>query len=310
MATESHPLAPAPAEVLVTWKRRRRLSVRSILAGIVVLALLVGLGIAIANGRFSWHVVGHYLSGRQIMKGVGLTIFLTAASMGLGIALGIITGVARLSANVVVSSVAWLYVWFFRGTPVLIQLLLWFNIALVFPSLGLPGVGSVSTNTLVTPIVAAILGLGVNEGAYVGEIVRGGITSVDEGQREAALAIGASHAHMYRRIILPQAIRVIIPIIGNETIGMLKTTALVSIIAVQELLGSAQQIYFVNGAIMELLIVASVWYLLVTSVFSIGQYYLERYFGRSLQRTRPRALVERIAIGLWQGLAARRERTT
>ena len=310
MSSESHPLVPVPPEVLVTWRRRQRLSVGSILAGTAVLAFLIWLGVAVANGRFSWNIVRQYLTDGGIIKGVELTVLLTVASMLLGIALGLITGVARLSSNVVVSGVAWLYVWFFRGTPVLIQLLLWFNIALVFPTVGIPGIGSVSANTLVTPIVAAILGLGVNEGAYIGEIVRGGITSVDEGQREAALAIGSSHAHMYRRIVLPQAIRVIIPTIGNETIGMLKTTSLVSVIAVQELLGSAQQIYFVNGAIMELLIVASVWYLLATSVLSIVQYYVERHFGRSLQRARPRALVERIAIDLWQRVAARREGAT
>ncbi len=294
--------ASVPPEVLATWSRRRRNPVGKIAAATVVLALLGLLALAVANGKFKWSVVSQYLTSTQIAHGAELTIFLTITAMLLGMVLGVLFGVARLSSNVVVSGVAWLYVWVFRGTPVLIQLLLWFNFALVFPRVGFPGLGGVSTNSLLTPFIAATLALGVNEGAYLSEIVRGGILSVDEGQREAALAIGASSFHLNRRIVLPQTIRVIIPTLGNETIGMLKTTSLASTISVQEMLGVSQQIYFTNAAIMELLIVDSVWYLAMTSVLSIGQYYLERHFGRSMQRARPRTLVERMALKIWQSV--------
>lgn len=287
---EKRPVTDALA--LSQLPRHRRVSIgRTVSAG-VVLALLGLLCYSVANADFNWGVVGSYFTQQQIVAGVERTVLLTLLAMALGLVLGTIGGVCRLSANRVVSGTAWLYVWFFRGTPVLVQLLLWFNLALIFPNISLPGVFHTSTNTLVTPLIAAMLGLGVNEGAYLSEIIRGGILAVDPGQREAAMALGAGSAHMYRRIILPQALRIILPTLGNETIGMLKFTSLASIVSYSELLESSEQIYQVTTRVMELLIVASVWYLILTSILTVGQYYLERYYGRSSQRGRPRALVE------------------
>jgi len=187
--------------------------------------------------------------------------------------------VMRMSQNPVTNAVAGLYIWFFRGTPVLLQLLLWFNLALVFPTVNLVFWHGDMVD-IMTPFLAALLGLGINEGAYMTEIVRGGILSVDRGQTEAALTIGMSHTGTMGRVVLPQAMRVITPTMGNEFIGLLKNSSLAAVIAYAELLRAAQKIYFVNYKVMELLIVAAAWYLIVVSIFTIGQMYLERYFGR------------------------------
>lgn len=280
------------AEELTRLPKRKRISYLQLLSAGIVLLLLAGFGLAVANAGFDWGVIRHYFTESEIISSVQRTVILTILAMAVGLILGTIGGVCRLSTNRVVSGVAWLYVWFFRGTPVLVQLLLWFNLALIFPSIGIPGLFHDKTINLITPLVAATLGLGVNEGAYLSEIIRGGILAVDPGQREAAQAIGSSSLHMYRRIILPQALRIILPTLGNETIGMLKFTSLASLVSYAELLETSEQIYFVTTKVMELLIVASMWYLILTSILTVGQYYLERYYGRAERTGRPRAMVE------------------
>jgi len=199
--------------------------------------------------------------------------------MGLGLVLGLVLASMRLSVNPVLRTVSWFYIWLFRGTPLLVQIIFWFNIALVLPTvgIGIPGTEywwSVNTSTLVTTSVAAVLALGLNEGAYMAEIVRAGIQVVDYGQTEAGLALGMKKGLVFRLIVLPQAMRAIIPPTGNELISMLKNTSLVSVIAAQELLTKAQGIYSMNLLTIELLIVAAVWYLIVTSVLNVGQYYI------------------------------------
>jgi polar amino acid transport system permease protein len=218
--------------------------------------------------------------------------------MAIGIVLGVLLAVMRLSLNPLVSSVSWLYIWFFRGTPVLVQILFWFNVAALYPSFSIgipfgPQFAEVDLTTLITPFVAGMLALGLNEGAYMAEIVRAGIISVDEGQTEAAQSLGMGRLLTMRRIVLPQAMRVIIPPTGNETISMLKTTSLVSAIAVTDLLYTTQIIYARTYQTIPLLIVASIWYLIVTTVLSIGQYYLERHFGRGVSRQRRETLLQR-----------------
>ncbi len=255
-------------------------------AAIVVLAVLGLLVQAFATSQIDWPVVGSFFTAPAVLRGFGTTLLLTVISMVVGLALGTVFAIGRLSANPVISSVAWLYVWFFRGTPVLLQVLLWFNLAIIFPTIGVPGVFSARTIDVVTPFLAGILALGINEGAYLTEIIRAGILSVDEGQDEAATAMGLTRFQALRHIVLPQALRVIVPPVGNETIGMLKTSSLVAVISVGELLGSAQQIYFVNGKTMELLVVAGIWYLVATSVLSTGQYAIERRLGRGLRGSR------------------------
>jgi polar amino acid transport system permease protein len=229
-----------------------------------------------------------------------MTLQLTVLAMFFGILLGVITAVMRLSPIKILSSVAWAYTWFFRGTPLLVQIIFWFNLGALFPTIdiGIPLIGptlySGDSNVLITPFVAALLGLALNEGAYMSEIVRGGILSVDHGQNEAAAALGMRQTKIMRRIVLPQAMRVIVPPTGNQVIGMLKSTALVSVTSTAELLYTVQQVYNQNFQTIPLLIVASLWYLIITSILSVGQYYLERRFARGTRKALPPTPLQRL----------------
>lgn len=254
---------------------------------VVVLGLLGSLLYAFSQGNIDWAVTWEYFDAPTIVQGMWNTLLISVLAQALGIVLGVVAAVMRKSANPVTSGVAWLYIWFFRGTPVLLQLLLWYNLSLVFPTIWIPFAGSVATNTVMTPFLAALLGLGINEGAYMAEIVRAGINSVDEGQTEAAQALGLSPAKTMRRVVLPQAMRVIIPPTGNEFINMLKTSSLAYAVQFGELLYSATSIYSANLAVVELLFTVSLWYLVLTSVFSVFQAFLERRFARGSSRTLP-----------------------
>ncbi len=266
---------------------------RWVAAAVVLLLVAIAVESVATNPRFGWGTFADFFFDPRVMRGLVLTLELTAIAMVIGIVLGVLLAVMRLSPNPLVSAVSWIYVYVFRGTPVLVQILFWSFIAALYPriSLGIPFGGPElaggSANGLITVFVAAILALGLNEGAYMSEIVRAGIISVDEGQTEAAQALGMTRLQIMRRIVLPQAMRVIIPPTGNETISMLKTTSLVSVIAVAELLYSVQLIYSVNFKQIPLLIVATVWYLIATSILSVGQYYLERRFARGAARSLP-----------------------
>ncbi|MFC5724800.1 amino acid ABC transporter permease [Streptomyces gamaensis] len=251
---------------------------------LAVLALLIN---AFAQGRLNWGAVPDYFFDADILKGVRNTIWITVASMVVGVALGIVLAVMRLSKNPVTSSVAWAYIWFFRGTPVYVQLLVWFNLGLVFEYVNLGPIYKDYWSSFMTPFLAALLGLGLNEAAYMAEICRAGIQSVDEGQTEAAHALGMSHAKTLRRVVLPQAMRVIVPPTGNEFINMLKTTSLVIAVQYYDLLQAATNVGRVSGATVEMLFLAAAWYLVLTSVLSVGQYYLERRFARGAQRQLP-----------------------
>ena len=261
---------------------------------IVVIAVLVAMlvhNLAVNTNWQGW-IINQYLFNNQVLHGVVATLWLTVIAMAVGVAGGIVLAVMRLSDNPVVSSTAWVYIWFFRGTPVLVQLIFWFNIAALFPTLSIgipfgPSFHTWSTNALITPFLASILGLGLNEAAYMSEIVRAGILAVDEGQTEAACALGMRRLLIMRRVVLPQAMRVIIPPTGNETISMLKTTSLVSVTGGFDLLVSVQRIYNANYKIIPLLVVASIWYLVVTSILTAGQYYLERHYARGSVRQLP-----------------------
>ncbi|MDQ6877716.1 MAG: amino acid ABC transporter permease [Candidatus Dormibacteraeota bacterium] len=275
-----------------------------VLALLVVVALILFV-ISISNNKnFDFRTVKDYLFAGVIINGVGRTLFLTVLVMTLASLLSIPLALGRLSQSRILRSFAFGYVWIFRGTPVLVQLIFWFNLALVVPqlTLGIPGTDVsyiVITNNVVTPFVAALVGLALNETAYMAEIVRGGLLSVDKGQAEAAFALGLTEGRTLRRIVLPQAMRAIIPPAGNELITALKTTALVSIISFNELLGTVQGIYSVNYKTMELLIVASAWYLACTSMFSVGQYYVERRFARGTG-PKPRLALGRRVLVFWR----------
>jgi polar amino acid transport system permease protein len=272
-------------------------------AAIVLIVALALVRSVVDNPRFEWSIVGEYLFDGRILHGLRVTIELTAIAMGIGIVLGVVLAVMRLSPNWLVSGASSFYIWFFRGTPVLVQLLFWYNIAALYPKIGLgvpfgPSFVHADANSLITPFTAAILGLGLNEGAYMAEIVRAGIISVDPGQGDAAQSLGMTRLQTMRRIVLPQAMRVIIPPTGNETISMLKTSSLASVIVVTELLYAGQLIYSVNFKTIPLLITVSIWYIVCTSVLYVGQYYLERYYGRGA-RTRQVGPLERIRRGLF-----------
>ncbi|MDQ6846760.1 MAG: amino acid ABC transporter permease [Candidatus Dormibacteraeota bacterium] len=269
-------------------------------SAVVVLGVAaLAIDILASAPQLDWRVVGQYLFNAQILGGIVVTLELTAIAMVIGVVLGALLAVMRLSKNPVVAAVSWFYIWFFRGTPVLVQIFFWFNIAAILPkvTIGIPftslqWVGI--TNKLVSPFLAAILGLGLNEAAYMAEIVRAGIISVEHGQTEAAQALGMTRLQVMRRVVLPQAMRVIIPPTGNETISMLKTTSLAVIATVGELFFVQQQISNFNYNIIELVIVASLWYLLMTSVLTFGQYYLERYFARGALRQLPETPLQRL----------------
>lgn len=275
-------------ETEFTIRRASRLGESIAMVVVVVVLALVLISVA-TNDRFGWDVVGEYLFAPQILLGLGSTLLLTLGAALIGLVLGTVIAVMRMSTVTVLAGPAWLFALFFRGTPLLVQLIFWYNFAALYPVLGIsiPGIGTLfeaDVNAMISPLTAGLLALGLNEGAYMSEIIRGGIIGVDRGQTEAARAIGMRPVRILGRIVMPQAMRTIIPPMGNEIIGLLKATSLVSVIAVPDLLFSAQIIYSQNLQIIPLLIVASIWYMVVTSVMSIGQFYLERHFGRGAMR--------------------------
>jgi polar amino acid transport system permease protein len=295
MTTGQVEAPPDSAPIKATPLRHPGRWIASLIIAVLVAMLVHTL---VTNQRFGWSVVGDYFTSRSILEGLLRTLELTAIAMIGAIILGVILAVMRLSPNPIVSSTSWVYIWFFRGTPLLVQVIFWFNLSAIYPRLSIgvpfgPGFVSGSSNSLITPMIAASLALILNESAYMAEIVRAGILSVDEGQSEAAAALGLRRLQVMRVIVLPQAMRVIIPPVGNDTINMLKYTSLVSVIALPELLYSAQIIYSKNFQTIPLLIVASLWYLIVTTVLSIGQHFIERHFGRG-QAAQREAL-----LGIW-----------
>jgi polar amino acid transport system permease protein len=269
-------------------------------AAVVLLVLAAMLGHwLVATDGLKWDVVDHYLFDPTIVQAARRTVVLTVLAMLIGVSLGVVIAIMRLSTNPIVGGAAWLYVWFFRGTPVLVQVLFWYNLPAVLHSLsvGVPfGPSWLHTDpkTVITQFGAALLGLGLNEGAYMSEIVRAGILSVDEGQTEAAQALGMTRMLTMRRVVLPQAMRVIIPPTGNETISMLKTTSIVTVIGYAELTFTSQIIGSRTFQVIPLFITISLWYLAMTSVLTVGQYYLERYFARGGSRSLPLTPLERL----------------
>jgi polar amino acid transport system permease protein len=260
----------------------------------------------VREGRFQWPIVWKYLFVTPVLRGILVTLELTVIAMVVGVLLGVLLAVMRLSPSRLLSGSAWIYIWFFRGTPVLVQLTFWYvGITYLYPKLTFgipfgPAFFTVNANSLVTSFIAAALGLSLNEGAYMAEIVRAGIISVDEGQTEAAQSLGMSKVQTLRRIVLPQAMRVIIPPTGNETISMLKTTSLVIVIAGSDLFAATQNISNANYEIVPLLLVASLWYLFFTSVLTVGQFYVERYYARGSSRTLPPTPLQRLRQDLFR----------
>lgn len=271
----------------------------------VLLVAFVGLAVSLwRNPNVHHPTISEFIFSPRILSGVVLTLVLTVVAMLVSTVLGVLLAVMRLSHNPVMNVLAWLYVWVFRGTPLLIQIVFWGYLGLLYSqiSLGIPftdfTVFSVDTNTLIPALTAGLLALTLNQAAYSAEIVRAGMLSVDEGQHEAAYSVGMSPLFTLFKVVLPQAMRVIIPPMGNETISMLKNTSLLSVIAVLELYTVATQISSQSLRQVEMLVVVSSWYLFLTSVLSIPQYYLERHFGRGNARSLPPTPLQRIRAAL------------
>ncbi|MEW1805840.1 amino acid ABC transporter permease [Pseudarthrobacter sp. NPDC080039] len=286
-------------------------------SAIIILLLVAGfLQSLFTNPNFRWDVVGTYILDVKVVQGVGWTLLLTVASMVLAIVLAILLAVMRQSDNPVFRWTSWVWVWFFRGTPVYTQLVFWGLVTVLYPAitLGIPFGPELFSYALSDPskgLIPAILGLGLNESAYLAEIFRAGLKSVDKGQQEAAEALGMSKGKIMWRIILPQAMRIIVPPTGNETIGMLKTTSLV--LAVPFTL----DLTFATNALanriylpIPLLIVAAFWYLLVTSVLMVGQHYLEAYYGKGVDNAAPAAVNPAAAKAAGAGADAHRSMKT
>ncbi|MBZ6133056.1 amino acid ABC transporter permease [Streptomyces olivaceus] len=250
-------------------------------AAVVLVLLGLAVNSVLRNDAFQWGVVADYFTSDAVLRGLWLTLWLTAVVMVLGFALGTLLAAFRLSANPVLRAVSWGYVWLFRSIPILVQLLLWFNIGALYPQML-----GVKTVDLLGPVTVAVIGLTLHEAAYAAEVVRGGILAVDRGQIEAAQALGLSRWRRWRRIVLPQAMRSIVPPAGNMLIGTLKGTSIVSVIAVQDLLYSVQLVYHRTYQVIPLLMVATVWYTVVTSLLGIGQHYVEKHYARGTERTR------------------------
>ncbi|WP_158743183.1 amino acid ABC transporter permease [Acidisphaera sp. L21] len=252
-------------------------------SAVVALVALAVLASVATNPAFQWPVVAEYMLDPQILVGLGRTLELTLIAMAIGLVLGTLLAMMRLSPNKLLSTVSWAYIWFFRSVPALVQLIFWYNFGALYPVIALklpfgPTLFSASTNSLITPMFAALAGLGLAQAAYTAEVIRGGIASVPKGQARAAMALGMQPLTIFRRIVFPQAMRVIIPPVGNEVISMVKSTSLVSVIALAELLYTAQLIYARTYETIPLLIVASLWYLIIVSVLSVGQHFLERRY--------------------------------
>ena len=258
----------------------------------IVIVVLVGLFLygAATNDAYGWNTFGKYILDERIVSGMVVTLELTVLSMILAIVLAVLLAVMRLSPNPVFRSVSWVYLWIFRGTPVYVQLVFWGLFPTIYKNIQLgipfgPTFFAVNIQDLSLYFVLAVVGLGLNEAAYLAEIIRAGISSVPEGQSEASTALGMSWLMTMRRTVLPQAMRVIIPPTGNEFIGQLKTTSLVAAVPFTfDLFGRQRDISAVLFQPIPLLLVAAAWYLLITSILMVGQFYLERYFSRGASR--------------------------
>ncbi|NSZ60138.1 amino acid ABC transporter permease (plasmid) [Agrobacterium tumefaciens] len=267
-------------------------------AALALLLVVWFIDVLLRNPAFEWAIVIRYIFEPSIMRGLVTTLWLTGAVTLLSVLFGTLIAAARLSPNFVLQIGAWGYVWIFRSTPLLVQLLFWFNIGYLFPKIGfgLPWLTpfiEIDSRDLISPIASALLGLTLHMTSYASEIIRGGIMAVPSGQIEAAEVLGLSPTRIFTRIILPQSMRSIIPSIGNLLIDTLKSTSVISVLAVPDLLYSVQLIYNKTYKVVPLLMVATLWYITVTTILSSLQYYIERYFARGSARELPPTPLQR-----------------
>lgn len=258
---------------------------RWVAAAVIVVLSAMLINNLITNPAYNWSEQWKFFLSPPVLNGVRNTIWLTLVAMIGGVGFGIVLALMRMSPNPLMRGASWLYLWIFRGTPLYTQLLIWGNIGALFPQLGLgipfgPEFATVQTNAIYSAAMAAALGLVLNEAAYMAEIIRAGILSVDPGQQEASNALGMTRMQTMRRVVLPQAMRVIVPPTGNEAISMLKNTSLVAAVPYLELTFTAQTIYAATYQVIPMLLMVCIWYLILSSVMMIGQFYLERYYAK------------------------------
>lgn len=274
-AAPEESLRIVPARHPATW-----------VAAAVVAVLVAMAGHAlITNQAFDWPTFGRFVFQKSILEAVALTLELTAFGVVAGFLLGTVLALMRISRNPLLRAVSWTYTWIFRSVPLILQLLFWYNLAILYNEISFgvpfgPSFVSVGTMSLIPPFFAAGLGLALHQGAYAAEIVRAGFLAVDAGQREAAAALGIPAGRQFRRIVLPQALRTIVPTAANEIIGLLKATSQVYVMALPELFYQVQVIYTRSGRVIPLLLVATAWYLALTTVLSVAQFFVERRLGR------------------------------
>jgi polar amino acid transport system permease protein len=295
------PVLHDPAEELTVVPARHPW--RWAATAVVAVLLAMAINALVTNAAWDWPTVGQFLFAPSILRSVVLTLQLTVLGIVVGFALGTVLAVMRMSPNPLLRSVSWTYIWIFRSVPLILQLLFWYNLALLYRTIGLgvpfgPTFVEFGTMDLVSPVMAAVLGLALHQAAYAAEVVRAGFLAVDPGQLEAAAALGIPKLRQFRRIQLPQAMRTIIPTAGNELIGLVKGTSVVYIMALSELFYQVQVIYTRNGRVIPLLLVAAIWYLALTTVMSIAQFYVERHYARGAQRALPPTPLQRLRATL------------
>ncbi|SJM57459.1 ABC transporter permease subunit [Gulosibacter sp. 10] len=288
--------APAPRRII-----RRRHWGRWIFAAIALFLVAQGVVSLFRNPQWRWDVFAQYFLSQAIVDGLVLTLVLTAVSAVAGFLLGGILAVMRLSKSPILSGLASAYIWFFRAVPLVVQLVVWYNLGYLWPTLGLGTpfttdfwLLEVNTVQLISAFTAAVLGLSLHEAAYSAEIIRGGLLSVDHGQVEASKALGIPRGVRFFRVVLPQALRSIVPNAFNSVIGLVKGTSVVFVVALPELFYTAQVIYNRNQLVIPLLLVTVVWYAIITTLLNIAQYYIERHYARGHERELPPTPLQRI----------------
>ncbi|MBB5874141.1 polar amino acid transport system permease protein [Allocatelliglobosispora scoriae] len=294
---------PDPADLTVVAAKRPWRWVVSIAAIVITAQFAHGLA---TNPGWDWATFAGYFLERSVVDALIVTLELTAASAILGFLGGTVLAAMRLSKNPVLQALSWTFVWVFRSVPLIVQLLFWANLGYLYQTLQFgvpfgPGFYEVQTLHLVSSFGAALLGLSLHEAAYAGETVRSGIISVDQGQLEAAAALGIPRGRQFRRILLPQAMRAILPSAANSLINLLKSTSVVYVLAIGELFYQVQVVYGRNGRVVPLLMVATVWYVVLTAILSVLQYYVERRYARGALRTLPPTPLQRLRASLARG---------
>jgi polar amino acid transport system permease protein len=271
------------------------------LSAILLFAIAQFVWSLVTNENYEWNVFAQYFFSEPVLIGIGYTLSLTAVSASIGFVLGTVLALGRLSKSVLLNAIAWTYIWFFRSVPLVVQIIVWYNLGYLYPTLGLGTpfttdfwIVEFPTVQLISAFAAAILGLGLHQAAYSAEIIRGGLISVDQGQQEAAAALGIPARKRLFRIILPQAMRSIVPNATNEVIGLVKGASVVFVIAIPELFYAVQVIYNRNSRVIPLLLVAVVWYTIITTILSIAQYYIERHYARGSVRVLPPTPAQRV----------------